>query len=197
MEPLKAVRLYAAYRRHVLPQSHLVQASLVSLLRADILPDGRLSSAHRRAIVSPSPAMVSRGVLASSHERPGNVDGRFPLDEADHLGHGVLWRNRAEPVHVIRHQMALGNPTCLVLRQRAKDLSEMPPQCGIKCLPTILRDKHYMLHAVPRGRAESLAVWHDKLPLSGTFSGSPEGVCCFDSRNCQTVGVPRQSRGFT
>jgi hypothetical protein len=29
------------------------------------------------------------------------------------------------------------------------------------------------------------------------LSGSLEGVCCFDSRNCQTLGVPRQSRGFT
>jgi len=28
-----------------------------------------------------------------------------------------------------------------------------------------------------------------KLPL--------EGVCHFDSRSCQTLGVPRQSRGFT
>jgi hypothetical protein len=35
------------------------------------------------------------------------------------------------------------------------------------------------------------------LPLGGTLSGSPEGVCRFDARNCQTLGVPRQSRGFT
>src|SRR5205807_7757963 len=38
---------------------------------------------------------------------------------------------------------------------------------------------------------------HDKLPLGETLSGSPKGVCRFDSRNCQTLGVPRQSRGFT
>jgi hypothetical protein len=35
------------------------------------------------------------------------------------------------------------------------------------------------------------------LPGAQTLSGSLEGVCCFDSRNCQTLGVPRQSRGFT
>jgi hypothetical protein len=29
------------------------------------------------------------------------------------------------------------------------------------------------------------------------LSGSLEGVCRFDSRSCQTLGVPRQSRGFT
>src|SRR5215813_3188033 len=73
----------------------------------------------------------------------------------------------------------------------------MPPQLMVECLPTILRDKHHMILAVPRGMAESLAVWHDKLPLGRTLSGSPEGVCRFDSRNCQTLGVPRQSRGFT
>ena len=45
--------------------------------------------------------------------------------------------------------------------------------------------------------AESLDVWHDRLPFSETLSGSLEGVCRFDSRSCQTLGVPRQSRGFT
>ncbi len=37
----------------------------------------------------------------------------------------------------------------------------------------------------------------ERLPLSETLSGSLEGVCRFDSRSCQTLGVPRQSRGFT
>src|SRR5262249_55964201 len=73
----------------------------------------------------------------------------------------------------------------------------MPPQLMVERFPTILRDKHHMILAVPRGMAESLAVWHDKLPLGSTLSGSPEGVCRFASRNCQTLGVPRQSRGFT
>jgi hypothetical protein len=53
-----------------------------------------------------------------------------------------------------------------------------------------------MILAVPRGMAESLAVGHDKLSLGGTLSGSPEGMCYFDSRNCQTLRVPRQSRGL-
>src|SRR4029450_4688657 len=73
----------------------------------------------------------------------------------------------------------------------------MPPQLVVERFPTILWDKHYMILAVPLGMAESLAVGHDKLPLSRTLSGSLEGVCCFDSRNCQTLGVPGQSRGFT
>jgi hypothetical protein len=37
--------------------------------------------------------MVPRIILASSHERPSDVDGRFPLDEADDLGY-VLWFNQ-------------------------------------------------------------------------------------------------------
>src|SRR6516162_425178 len=73
----------------------------------------------------------------------------------------------------------------------------MAPQLMVERFPTILWDKDHMILAVPRGMAESLAVWHDKLPLGRTLSGSPEGVCRFDSWNCQTVGVPRQSRGFT
>ena len=140
--------------------------------------------------------MVSCGVLASSHEHPGHVDGRFPRDEADHLGYGVLGRNRDAQVPVLRPQVALFNPPCLVRRQRAQAISEMPPPCVVKGLPTILRDTHHMRRAVPRGMAESLAVWPDKLPLGGTVSGSPEGVCCFDARNCQTVGVPGRAGGL-
>jgi hypothetical protein len=98
---------------------------------------------------------------------------------------------------VIRHQVPLFNPTCLLLCQRPEDLPEMPPQLMGERFPTILRDKHHMILAVPYGMAESLAVWHDRLPLSETLSGSLEGVCRFDSRSCQTLGVPRQSRGFT
>ena len=47
----------------------------------------------------------------------------------------------------------LQESTFLLLRHRAKDLSEMSPQCVIKCLPTILRDKHHMILAVPRRMA--------------------------------------------
>src|SRR2546428_12484991 len=141
--------------------------------------------------------MVPRIVLASSHERPCNVDGRFPLDEAHDLGHRVLRGNREEHVHVIRHQVPLFNATFLLFGQRAKDFSQMAPQFVVERFPTILRDKHDMILAVPLGMAESFTVWHDKLPLGETLSGSPKGVCRFDSRNCQTVGVPRQSRGFT
>jgi len=71
--------------------------------------------------------MVPCRVLASSHARPGNVDGRFPLDEAHDLGHGVLRGNREEHVHVIRHHVPLLNPTFLLLGQRAKDFPQMPP----------------------------------------------------------------------
>src|SRR3989442_6372285 len=67
----------------------------------------------------------------------------------------------------------------------------------VERFPTILRDKDHMILAVPLGMTESFTVWHDKLPLGETLSGSPKGVCRFDSRNCQTLGVPRQSRGVT
>ena len=83
--------------------------------------------------------MVPRVVLASSPKRPGNGEGGFPLDTADHLGHGVLRGNGEEPGHVIRQQVALYNTTCLVLRQRAKDISAMPPPFVLEPLPTIRR----------------------------------------------------------
>ena len=98
---------------------------------------------------------------------------------------------------VIRHQMPLFDATLLLLRQRAEDLPKMPSQLMVERFPTILRDKDHMMLAVPLGMTESFAVWHDKLPLGGTLSGAPKGVCRLDSRNCQTLGVPRQSRGFT
>src|SRR4029453_8913537 len=41
-EPLKAVRLLAAYRRHLSPQVHLVQAAIFRLLCPDVLSDHRL-----------------------------------------------------------------------------------------------------------------------------------------------------------
>src|SRR5262244_1449221 len=141
--------------------------------------------------------MVPGRVLAASHEGPGNMDRRFSLDKAHNLRHRVLRGHGEEHVHVIRHQVPLFHPTFLLLCQRTADLPEMPPQLMVECFPTILRDKHHMILAVPRRMAESLAVWHDRLPLSETLSGSLEGVCRFDSRSCQTLGVPRQSRGFT
>src|SRR5215475_9218587 len=141
--------------------------------------------------------MVPGIVLAAPHKGPSNVDRRFPLDKAYHLRHRVLRRNGEEHVHVIRHQVPLFNPTFLLRGQRPEDLPEMPPQLMVERFPTILRDKHHMILAVPRGMIQSLDVWHDRLPLSDTLSGSREGVCRFDSRSCQTLGVPRQSRGFT
>ena len=141
--------------------------------------------------------MMSRLVLPASHAGPGHVDARFPLDEAHNLSHRVLRGHRQEQVHLLPHQVSLCKATFLWLGSCAKDCSAMPPQLVVKRLPTIRRDKYHMLLAVPLGMAESLAVWHDKLPLGRTLSGSPEGVCRFDSRNCQTLGVPRQSRGFT
>src|SRR6516165_4407048 len=141
--------------------------------------------------------MVPGIVLAASHAGPGNVDRRFPLDKAHNLRHRVLRGNGEEHVHVISHHVPLFNPTFLLLCQRAEDLPEMPPQLMVERFATILRDKHHMILAVPCGMAESLDVWHDRLPLSETLSGSLEGVCRFDSRSCQTLGVPRQSRGFT
>ena len=136
-------------------------------------------------------------VLASSHECPRDVDRRLPLAAADDLGHGGLRGNGEELVHGSRHPVPRCNTTCLWLSSRAKDLAEIPSQFMVERFPTVLRDTHHMILAVPLGMAESLAVWHDKLPLGGTLSGSPEGVCCFDSRNWQTLRVPRQSRGFT
>ena len=62
--------------------------------------------------------MVSRVVLASSQERPSNVDGRLPLEEADHLGHGILWGNREEHVHVIRPHMSLFTTTLELFRNK-------------------------------------------------------------------------------
>jgi hypothetical protein len=147
--------------------------------------------------IPPSPAMMSCIVLPSSHEGPGQVDGRVPLDEAHNLSHRVLRGHRQEHGHVIPHQVSLCHATCLLLGSRAKDFSQMPPPLVVKRFATIRRDKDHMILAVPLGMAESRAVWHDKLPLGRTLSGAPEGVCRFDSRNCQTVRVPRQSRGFT
>ena len=51
----------------------------------------------------------------------------------------------------------------------------MPPQLVVKRFPTMLRDKHHMILAVPRGMIQSLDVWHDRLPLRETLSGSPRG----------------------
>src|SRR5260370_33573732 len=81
--------------------------------------------------------------------------------------------------------------------QRTEAIPAMLPPLMGERFPTIRRDKHPMILAVPRGMMQRLDVWHDRLPLRETLRGSREGVCCFDSRSCQTLGVPRQSRGVT
>ena len=163
----------------------------------DVRADRRLLPATRRDSVPSSPALVPWSMLTSSHARPCHGDGRCPLAAATDLGHGVLRGNREEQGPVLRHHVPRGKATCLLLGQGTPDFPQRPPSCVGERFPTILRDKHHMILAVPLGIAERLTVWHDKLPLGGTLSGSPEGVCCFDSWNCQTLGVPRQSRGFT
>jgi hypothetical protein len=140
---------------------------------------------------------MPRRVLAASPERPGHVEGRVPLDEAHDLGPGGLRGNRPEQVHVIRPQGALFKATCCLCGQRAPDVSQRAPPFVVERFSTLLRDTDDMILAVPLGMTESLAVWHARLPLGETLSGSREGVGRFDSRNCQTLGVPRQSRGFT
>src|SRR5712691_628716 len=116
-----------------------------------VLADHRLISADGGDRVPPSPKMVPGIVLAASHEGPGHVDRRFPLDKANDLRHRVLRRDGEEHMHVIRHQMPLFDATLLLLRQRAEDLPKMPPSLMGERFPTILRDKDHMILAVPLG----------------------------------------------
>src|SRR4030095_3410874 len=122
-------------------------------LPSDVLSDGCLTPADRRDVVSPSPEMIPCIVLTSSHEGPCNMDGRFPLDEAHDLGHRVLRGNREQHVDVIGHQVHLFNPPSLLLGHRANDFTKMASQLVVECFPTVLRDKHHVIRAVPRGMA--------------------------------------------
>jgi hypothetical protein len=101
--------------------------------------------------------MVPGIVLAASHEGPGNVDRRFPLDKAHDLRHRVLRRNGEEHMHVIRHQVPLFNATFLLLRQRTEDLPAMPPQLMTERFPTILRNKH---------NCSAACSWDPSVPVS-------------------------------
>jgi hypothetical protein len=56
-------------------------------------------------------------VPAAAYERPSDVDSRFPLDETDYLGDGILWGNGDEHVDVIRQQVALFNATFFLFGQ--------------------------------------------------------------------------------
>jgi hypothetical protein len=90
-------------------------------------------SAHHRDIVSPRPARVSGGMLASVHERPSHGDSGFPLDEANHRSQGGLWGQR--DVHVARAP-PLSVPLQDAMRDRAISEATSGATLHSICSPT-------------------------------------------------------------
>lgn len=81
------------------------------------------------------------------------MDAALAFDVPDHLGDNVFGRDGDHHVHVIGQEMPALDPALLLLRQGAECLAEMRMQRLVECLPTLLRNKEYVMFARPLGVA--------------------------------------------
>jgi hypothetical protein len=79
----------------------------------------------------------------------GDVDRTLALDIPDHLGHGVLGRDRDQHVHVVHDQVPFQNLAFLPLGQLAKHLPKVLSQLLVQLLAPTLGDEHDMVFAFP------------------------------------------------
>ncbi len=73
----------------------------------------------------------------------------FPFHEPDHLGYGVLGRNRDTHVHMVGHQMAFEDLALLLPSQRVKDGTQLTTSLAEDGLPAPFGHENDMILAVP------------------------------------------------
>ena len=130
------------------PEVHLLQTLVLILLLPDVSPDLLFVAADRGHEIPARPEMLTDEIPPVLAIGPRQVDGILPFDEADHLRHGVLRRDRDHHVKLVGHQMTFHDPARLLLRQPAEDLAKILSQLHIQCLPAALGNESNVIFAV-------------------------------------------------
>src|SRR5258708_4842743 len=104
------------------PEVHLLQALVLLLLVADVVPDHLFVAPDCRNEIPARPEALPDEISPLLAIDARQMDGTLPLDETDHLRHGVFRRDRDHHVDMVGHQMPLLDPTLFLLRKLAEDL---------------------------------------------------------------------------
>ena len=165
-------------------------------LLCDVGPDSGLIAAHGDThVLVPRSAGQHTGVCVCP--TPERCEWRSCPSRTHHLRHGILGRNRQQQLH---HGLASSAPPQSGLPSAGPNIRNTAPKCCGRCDTTVsfgIQEEHHMIFAFHFRVLQTLVnnVFHFRFPFVCALSGSHVGNQN-DSRSCQTLGVPRQSRGF-
>jgi hypothetical protein len=176
----------------------LIETPIVRLLLLDGLPDRGLITAYGGHIVSAGPKVLAREVLPSPQGGPRNGDGALPLDEPEDLGHRVLRGDGQQHVDMVEVEMALFHQDLALPGQLPQHWPEVFAAFPVPGLAPIVGDPDPMGPCTPtwRGLSSRCRPWKPPGDRVSFERFTAQEAFVF-SRNCQTLGVARQSRGVT
>lgn len=90
------------------------------------------------------------GVVAClTTELPGNGNGAFAFQEANHLTDLVLWRNLDEHMDMVSHEMALKDFALLLVGKLMKDTAKPGTYLTVQLLATTLGNEDQVILGGP------------------------------------------------
>ena len=108
----------------------------------------------------PGPNPLPSVISLSPQKVPRHVNRTLALDVSHHARYRQFRRHIDQHVHVIRHDMPFFYPTFFMLRQSVKHLSQMFPYYSIQLPFPVLRNKYYVIFALPFCMTKTSVVFH-------------------------------------
>ncbi len=109
------------------PYVQLIYSFILFLLMANIIPNHRFISAHRRYKIPARPKMLTHGLTLPFTVSPCNMDRALALDVTHHTEYCVLRRYRNQHMPMVNHQMSFFYPAFLMPGQSPKYLPKIIP----------------------------------------------------------------------
>ena len=125
----------------------------------------RTTASSRPNVDTSCPEVLPDKVALAFPIHPCQMNRALALDEANHLRHRVLRRDRNHHVHMVRHQMPFDNRALLLRGKLAEYLSEVLAQLYVQCPAPTLRDEYHLLFAVPHRVAQTSKLVREPAPI--------------------------------
>src|SRR5664280_2150870 len=138
-------------------QFALTRIKLVLVL--NVLPDLGFIQTHGADAVSSGPKMQA-GHPSLVQQLPMDPNRTLALQEPNHKRHAELRRDRQAHVDVVRLRLAFQQFHTTLPTQFSQNLSYLCLQLPVQCLPSVLRDDHHMVLAVPPHVGQALPLMH-------------------------------------
>src|SRR5437867_182482 len=100
--------------------------------------------------------MFARKVALSSRTLPSNGNGTLTFERANHRGDGIRGRYLNTPGHMVRHEVPLNNPTCLLSSQLMKNGPECVANVPKQGFTPSFGHEDHMIRAIPPGMGQAL-----------------------------------------